>query len=92
MFGGVKRLVLGCTIALGLTAPAYAADPCADYTPQAKPQNASRDIVGQDIIAIVEDGLNAGQLEQGQRTTGAGSNRYPAIPARFADQIDDVSL
>ena len=56
MFGGVKRLVLGCTIALGLTAPAYAADPCADYTPQAKPQNASRDIVGQDIDQIMEQG------------------------------------
>ena len=56
MFEGVKRLVLGCTIALGLTAPAYAADPCADYTPQAKPQNASRDIVGQDIDQIMDQG------------------------------------
>ncbi|WP_185968399.1 ABC transporter substrate-binding protein [Paracoccus sp. M683] len=32
-------------------------DPCADYVPQAKPQNASRDIVGQDLDQIVERGF-----------------------------------
>ncbi|AUH33475.1 substrate-binding periplasmic protein [Paracoccus tegillarcae] len=32
-------------------------DPCADYIPQPKPQNASRDIVGQDLDTIVERGF-----------------------------------
>ncbi|TFL16711.1 transporter substrate-binding domain-containing protein [Jannaschia formosa] len=35
---------------------AAAQDPCADHIPQARPQNASRDIVGQDIDAIQERG------------------------------------
>lgn len=35
----------------------FAADPCADYVPQPKPQNASRDIVGQDIDTILERGF-----------------------------------
>ncbi|WP_254899231.1 substrate-binding periplasmic protein [Thalassococcus arenae] len=35
---------------------ALAADPCADHVPQPKPQNASRDIVGQDIDQITERG------------------------------------
>ncbi len=33
-----------------------AADPCADYTPQQRPQNVGRDIVGQDMDAILEQG------------------------------------
>lgn len=37
-------------------APVWAADPCADWVPQAKPQNASRDIVGQDLDTIQERG------------------------------------
>ncbi|MBS0122838.1 transporter substrate-binding domain-containing protein [Aestuariicoccus sp. KMU-90] len=45
-------------LALVLTmSPALAADPCADWVPQARPQNASRDIVGQDLDAIVERGF-----------------------------------
>ncbi|MCC1494973.1 ABC transporter substrate-binding protein [Cognatishimia sp. F0-27] len=36
---------------------ARASDPCADHIPQAKPQNASRDIVGQDIDTIMERGF-----------------------------------
>ena len=35
---------------------ALADDPCADYVPQPKPQNASRDIVGQDIDQIRAQG------------------------------------
>jgi ABC-type amino acid transport substrate-binding protein len=33
-----------------------AADPCADYTPQQRPQNVGRDIVGQDMDTILEQG------------------------------------
>lgn len=39
-----------------LLAPALAADPCADHVPQARPQNASRDIVGQEMDVIQEQG------------------------------------
>ncbi len=42
---------------LASTGPVWASDPCADYVPQAKPQNASRDIVGQDIDQIIERGF-----------------------------------
>ncbi|MCT4558049.1 MAG: amino acid ABC transporter substrate-binding protein [Pelagimonas sp.] len=37
--------------------PALADDPCADHIPQAKPQNASRDIVGQELDQIMEQGF-----------------------------------
>ncbi len=42
----------------GLFSPAFAhaSDPCADYVPQPKPQNASRDIVGQELDQIIEQG------------------------------------
>lgn len=33
-----------------------AADPCADYVPQQRPQNVGRDIVGQDMDTILEQG------------------------------------
>lgn len=49
-----------CAIAAAvLLAPAavFAADPCADFVPQPKPQNAGRDIVGQDLDAILERGF-----------------------------------
>ncbi|MEO0862827.1 MAG: transporter substrate-binding domain-containing protein [Pseudomonadota bacterium] len=36
---------------------ATAQDPCADHVPQAKPQNASRDIVGQELDAIIDRGF-----------------------------------
>ncbi|WP_372804851.1 substrate-binding periplasmic protein [Loktanella salsilacus] len=38
-------------LALGWTAPAFAA--CEGYVPEARPQNASRDIVGQDLDTIL---------------------------------------
>lgn len=43
-------------LALLLAAPSRAADPCADWVPQPRPQNASRDIVGQDLDQIEERG------------------------------------
>ena len=36
--------------------PLWAQDPCADYVPQPKPQNAGRDIVGQELDQIVDQG------------------------------------
>lgn len=44
--------------ALGLTwiTQAQAADPCADHIPQPKPQNVGRDIVGQDMDTIQDQG------------------------------------
>jgi ABC-type amino acid transport substrate-binding protein len=42
---------------LALTGPVWASDPCADFVPQPKPQNASRDIVGQDIDQIMDRGF-----------------------------------
>ncbi|WP_299781357.1 transporter substrate-binding domain-containing protein [uncultured Roseobacter sp.] len=50
----LKHLVL--VFSLLLPAPALAADPCADHVPQARPQNASRDIVGQEMDVIQEQG------------------------------------
>lgn len=44
--------------ALAIAGPSavWANDPCADYVPQPKPQNASRDIVGQELDQIIEQG------------------------------------
>ena len=42
---------------LALAGPVRANDPCADYVPQPKPQNAGRDEVGQDLDQIVEQGF-----------------------------------
>ena len=42
---------------LAMASPVLASDPCADHVPQAKPQNASRDIVGQDLDQIMERGF-----------------------------------
>ena len=41
---------------MGAPAQAQSSDPCADHVPQPKPQNASRDIVGQELDQIVEQG------------------------------------
>jgi ABC-type amino acid transport substrate-binding protein len=42
---------------LGVSASAvYAADPCADYILQPKPQNTSRDIVGHDMDQLIDQG------------------------------------
>ena len=35
---------------------AHANDPCADYTPQQRPQNVGRDIVGQELDQIQDQG------------------------------------
>ena len=43
-------------LSLAWSAPVWAADPCADHVPQPKPQNASRDIIGQDMDTIQEQG------------------------------------
>lgn len=56
-------LALALTVAVAALAAAFApsaafaADPCADYVPQERPQNASRDIVGQDLDRILERGF-----------------------------------
>ena len=41
---------------LAVSALAQLRDPCADHVPQAKPQNASRDIVGQELDQIIDQG------------------------------------
>ncbi len=46
--------VLALASATGL---GWAADPCADHIPQPKPQNASRDIIGQDLDTIIDRGF-----------------------------------
>ncbi|WP_299966000.1 transporter substrate-binding domain-containing protein [uncultured Roseobacter sp.] len=46
-------------LAAGLSLPGaagWAADPCADHVPQPRPQNASRDIVGQEMDVLQEQG------------------------------------
>ncbi|MBY6151787.1 transporter substrate-binding domain-containing protein [Vannielia litorea] len=54
----VALIALFAGLALGLAAtPARAQDPCADYVPQPKPQNAGRDIVGQDLDTIIDRGF-----------------------------------
>ena len=51
----IKNTVIAATLAITLM-PALAAARCADWTPQPKPQNTSRDIVGQDLDEIQERG------------------------------------
>ncbi|MBJ3761739.1 transporter substrate-binding domain-containing protein [Maribius pontilimi] len=50
------RGVFAALLAVGLAGPVAAQDPCADYVPQPRPQNASRDEVGQDLDTILERG------------------------------------
>lgn len=50
------RAIFTATL-LVLAGPALASDPCADFIPQPKPQNAGRDIVGQDIDQIMDRGF-----------------------------------
>lgn len=54
MTGG---MLAALALVMGMGGPAQAADPCAAWVPQARPQNASRDIVGQDIDQIRERGF-----------------------------------
>ncbi|MBA85451.1 MAG: amino acid ABC transporter substrate-binding protein [Rhodobacteraceae bacterium] len=50
-------LSLGLFASLSFLAGTHASARCEDYVPQAKPQNASRDIVGQDLDTIRERGF-----------------------------------
>lgn len=43
-------------VGLLLGGQAHAADPCADYVPQDRPQNVGRDIVGQELDVLQEQG------------------------------------
>ncbi|MRU14563.1 amino acid ABC transporter substrate-binding protein [Roseovarius sp. A21] len=49
-----RTILFSLIMAVAFTGPALAR--CADYVPQPKPQNASRDIVGADLDTIVERG------------------------------------
>lgn len=51
----LRAAAICCALTITAAWPAWA-DRCADWVPQAKPQNASRDIVGQDIDQIMERG------------------------------------
>jgi polar amino acid transport system substrate-binding protein len=53
----IPALALSLIVAgLSFAGQARAADPCADYVPQPKPQNTGRDEVGQDLDQIIERG------------------------------------
>lgn len=59
------KLLPALVVGVSLATPLQAADPCADYVPQPKPQNAGRDIVGQDLDSIVERGFMTFALYEG---------------------------
>ncbi|APX14243.1 substrate-binding periplasmic protein [Tateyamaria omphalii] len=51
------RQTIFSLVVVGLSVgQAHAADPCADYVPQPKPQNVGRDIVGQELDQIQDQG------------------------------------
>lgn len=50
------RILLAFALSLSWITQAQAADPCADHIPQPKPQNTGRDIVGQDMDTIQDQG------------------------------------
>lgn len=50
------RLVAALFAMTMMIGPVWANDPCADYTPQPRPQNVGRDIVGQELDELVEQG------------------------------------
>lgn len=52
-----RAAVVTAALWAAMAGAALADDPCADWTPQPKPQNASRDIVGQDLDTIWERGF-----------------------------------
>ncbi|MEM0899922.1 MAG: transporter substrate-binding domain-containing protein [Pseudomonadota bacterium] len=54
----IAAFAFSVSVVAGLLSPAYAQsnDPCADFIPQPKPQNASRDIVGQELDQIIDQG------------------------------------
>ena len=49
--------ITAAALLIGAASPVLAADPCADYVPQPKPQNTGRDIVGQDLDTIIDRGF-----------------------------------
>ena len=51
-----QLLLVALLTGLSFVGQARAADPCADYVPQPRPQNAGRDEVGQDLDEIQERG------------------------------------
>lgn len=53
----MKGWLFGFVVSLSLAAPVAAGTRCADYVPQPKPQNASRDIVGADLDTILDRGF-----------------------------------
>lgn len=52
----IARLFSLIVLGLSFAGQAQAADPCADYVPQPKPQNVGRDEVGQELDQIIEQG------------------------------------
>lgn len=54
----IRALLCSLTIVTALNGAALAqsSDPCADHVPQARPQNASRDIVGKELDQLIEQG------------------------------------
>lgn len=53
-----SALLTAAIVALSLLpTPLWASDPCADHVPQPKPQNAGRDIVGQELDQIQDQGF-----------------------------------
>ena len=52
----IARLFSLVVLGLSFAGQAQAADPCADYVPQPKPQNVGRDEVGQELDQIIEQG------------------------------------
>ena len=96
--GSLRGLLAAGLVSLALATPAEAADPCADWVPQPKPQNASRDIVGQDIDQIRERGYMTFafyedyppySFEQGGKITGVDVDvarliaEFIGVDARF---------
>ncbi len=53
----LRARLMVCATVLAVPVAGFAADPCADHVPQPKPQNAGRDIVGQELDQILEQGF-----------------------------------
>ena len=52
-----RSFVFSLVVGLLVAVQSHATDHCAGYVPQAKPQNASRDIVGQELDQIIDRGF-----------------------------------
>lgn len=75
-----RTILFSLIMAVAFTGPALAR--CADYVPQPKPQNASRDIVGADLDTIVERGY----------ITFAAYEDFPPWSYREGGQITGVDI